>query len=181
MRSGLCLHNIPSSLSFNPWKQSAWARSGLRTEDGSLSAQGMWKDAEKFGSVQNTRQPSGLRQTPCTRWTQNQEFPPLYLMSISHQSAAGTAQGTLPSHGLLLTQELPHIPGPAVLPPLLKGLSLFLALLLFFLKCFIFLHLCLFLLSNVFSTGIMLGKGAGKILKTHIASKTVISVGIAST
>lgn len=142
MRNGLCLQNIPSSLCFHPCK-CARARGaehgGWQAE---LTAPGVWKDAQTFGSVQDPREPSipaallWVRPTP--RWAQDLEFPPLCLTSISQQRAAGTAQGTLPCQGLP--------PTPAVLcSPLCKGLAFFLALLLFLLKCSSFLSYTCFL------------------------------------
>lgn len=61
------------------------------------------------------------RQTPCTCWTQNQEFPPF----ISHPSPAKVLQAS-PEHPAfpraLLLQELPHM--PAVLPSLERTVPL---------------------------------------------------------
>lgn len=104
-------------------------------------------------------------------------FPPLSHIHLLPKCCR-PAQSTLPSHGLCSSRSSLTC---LQCSPLWKGLSLFLALLLFFLKCFSFLHLFLFPLSNVFSTGITLGKGAEKLLKIYFTSKTVISVGIAST
>lgn len=116
-------------------------------------------------------------QTPRTCWAQTQDFPPcISRPSPTKVLLASPGHPALP-RALFPRSSLTCLQGS----PLWEGLSLFLALLLFFLRCFSFLRLFLFPLSNVFSTGITLGKGAEKVLNTYITSKTVISVGIAST
>lgn len=103
--------------------------------------------------------------------------PPAASQSISHQSAAGTAQGTLPSQGScsprssLTCQCLQLHSLERTVPLSCSSLSQMLQL----------PSLCLFPLASVLSTGIALGKGAGKVLKTYMTSKIVISARIATT
>lgn len=150
MRNGLCLQNIPSSLCFHPCK-CARARGaehgGWQAE---LTAPGVWKDAQTFGSVQDPREPS----------------IPAALLWVSTRSGVSplVPHIHLPAKGCWHSPGHPALPGApshacsALLPSLQRtGLLSCSSLILAQMLQLPFLHLPP--LSNVFSSVIMLGKG----------------------
>lgn len=175
MRSGLCLQNIPSCLSFDAANSLPGAGgSGQRL---AVCLHRWVKDADTWQCAESStalipERWSGEADT--THLSTDPGVSPAASQSIPAKVLLAQPRAPcLPSHGLLLPQELPACQC-LQLPSLERSVPL---------SCFSLTlsqmlqlpSLCLFPLASVLSTGIALGKGAGKVLKTYITSKTVIS------